>query len=217
MSSRRKSRGRQKIEMKKMSNESNLQVTFSRCRSGLFKKANKLCTLCDAEVALVVFTPSEKVFSFGHPNIDTLIDRYLSLIPPQNNDIIQFIEARHKANVCEINDQLTQINNTLDVEKKLGDKLKHLQKEYEAYFLWTCSIDRMNLAQLEIFKKTLEKLRNLIAQHADRLVIQDTSTQTLPFYVGNVSPSNIPFQHQLIPQQGQMFPPQFFQNHVFHP
>ena len=103
MSCGRKSQGRQKIEMKKMSNESNLQVTFSRRRSGLFKKASELCTLCDAQIALVVFSPSEKVFSFGHPNIDTVIDRYLYRVPPKNNDLMEFIEARRKANVCEIN------------------------------------------------------------------------------------------------------------------
>ena len=78
MSCGRKSQGRQKIEIKKMRNESNLQVTFSRRRSGLFKKAIELSTLCDAQISLVVFSPSEKVISFGHHNIDTVIDRYLS-------------------------------------------------------------------------------------------------------------------------------------------
>ncbi|KAL5075061.1 hypothetical protein RYX36_014045 [Vicia faba] len=196
MSSGRKSQGSQKIEMKKMSNESNLQVTFSRQRSRLFKKASELSTLCDAQIALVVFSPSEKVFSFGHPNIDTVIDRYLSRVPPQNNDIMEFIEARCKANMCEINTQLTQINNTLDIEKKLGDELIHLRKELEAQFWRTCSIDKMNWAQLEMFNKALEEVRNLVAYHAIHLIIRDTDTQTLPFCVESVSPSNIPFQHQ---------------------
>ncbi|KAL9317338.1 hypothetical protein ACSQ67_013855 [Phaseolus vulgaris] len=56
----KKSRGRQKIEMKKMSKESNLQVTFSKRRTGLFKKASELCTLCAADVALVVFSPERR-------------------------------------------------------------------------------------------------------------------------------------------------------------
>ncbi|KAL5075079.1 hypothetical protein RYX36_014063 [Vicia faba] len=206
MSRGRKCQCRQKIEMKKMSNESNLQVTFSRRCSGLFKKVSELCTLYDAQISFVVFSPSENV-SFGHPNIDTIIDRYLYRFPPQNNDIMEFIEARRKASVCEINTQLTQINNTLDIEKKLGDELSHLHKEFEAQFWWTCSIDKMNWAKLEMFKKALEELRNLTTQYFINLVIQDTHTQTLPFCVDSVSPSNIPFQHQLIPQQGQMFPP----------
>ncbi|KAL5075098.1 hypothetical protein RYX36_014082 [Vicia faba] len=58
---KRKIQGRQKIEIKKMRNESNLQVTFSRRHSGLFKKAIELSTLCDAQISLVVFSPSEKI------------------------------------------------------------------------------------------------------------------------------------------------------------
>ncbi|KAL5075072.1 hypothetical protein RYX36_014056 [Vicia faba] len=57
---KRKSQGRQKIEIKKMRNESNLQVTFLRRRSRLFKKLIELSTLCDAQISLVVFSPSEK-------------------------------------------------------------------------------------------------------------------------------------------------------------
>ncbi|CAI8598964.1 unnamed protein product [Vicia faba] len=203
--------------MKKMSNESNLQVTLSRRRSRLLLKASELCTLCDAQISLVVFSPSEKVFSFGNPNIDTVIDRYLSRVPSQKSDIMEFIEARRKANVCEINTQLTQINKTLDIVKKLGDELSHLRKDFETRFGWTFSIDKMNWAQLEMFKKALEDPRNLVAQHAINLVIQYTHTQTLPFCVDSISPSNIPFQHQLIPQQGQMFPPQYYQKHLLHP
>ncbi|XP_058772987.1 agamous-like MADS-box protein AGL62 [Vicia villosa] len=216
MSSVRKGRGRQKINMKKMSNKSNMQVTFSRRRSGLFKKASELCTLCDTEIVLVVFSPSEKVFSFGHPNIDIVIDRYLSQVPPQNNDIIQFINARRRASACELNAQLAKINNTLDVEKKLGDELSLVCKEAKTQFWGTCSIDRMNWAQLEIFKMALEELGNLVAIHVDRLVIHDTPTQIHPFLVDNVSSSNIGFQHQLNPQQGQMFSSQSFQNQMWH-
>ena len=95
MSSEKKTRGRQKIEMKKISNESRLQVTFSKRHSGLLMKASELCTLCGAYVALIIISPSEKVFSFGHPNVEIVIDRYLSQVPPQNDDIAgqQFIAS----------------------------------------------------------------------------------------------------------------------------
>jgi len=217
MSSGRKSRGRQKIEMKKMSNESNLQVTFSKRRSGLFKKASELCTLCGADVALVVFSPGEKVFSFGHPNVDTVIDRYLSRVPPQNNGTMQFIEAHRSANVRELNTQLTQINQLLDIEKKRVEELSHLRKETENQFWWAGPVDGMNKTQLELFKKALEELKKLVAHHADRLVIQGAPTQTLPFFVGHSSSSNMPLHHQPNPPEVQMFPAQFFQNPMLQP
>ncbi|XP_050890766.1 agamous-like MADS-box protein AGL62 [Lathyrus oleraceus] len=183
MSTERKNLGRQKIEMKKMSKESNLQVTFSKRRSGLFKKASELCTLCGVDVALVVFSPGEKVFSFGHPHVDTVIERYLSHIPPQNNGTMQFIEAHRSANVRELNNQFTQINNTLDIEKKRGEELSHLRKVIEAKFWWAHPINGMDMAQLKLFKKALEDLRKLVAQDANRLVIQGPPTQTIPFFV----------------------------------
>ncbi|CAI8604783.1 unnamed protein product [Vicia faba] len=151
-----------------MSNESHLQVTFSKRRSGLFKKANEFCTLYGADVALVVFSPSEKVFSFGHPHIDTIIDRYLSRVLPQNNGTMQLIEAHRSANVRELNSKLTEINNTLDIEKKYGDELVHLFKETEARFWWACPIHSMNRGQLDLFKRALEELKKLVAQYSDR-------------------------------------------------
>lgn len=178
MSSEKKSRGRQKIEMKKMSNKSNLQVTFSKRRSGLFKKASDLCTLCGVDVALFVFSPSEKVFSFGHPNTDEVINRYLSRVTPQKSNTVQFIETHRNANVRELNAQLTQINNILDAEKKLGDELSLLRKEMESQFWWACPIDEMNRTKMELFKNSLKELRIFVAQ-------QVNYAQTLQFFVGN--------------------------------
>lgn len=107
--SSRKSKGRQKVEMVKMPNESNLQVTFSKRRTGLFKKASELCTLCGADVAIIVFSPGKKVFSFGHPCVETVVDRFLTRNPPQISGTMQLIEAHRNATVRELNMQLTQV------------------------------------------------------------------------------------------------------------
>jgi hypothetical protein len=216
MSSGRKGKGRQKIEMKKMSNESNLQVTFSKRRSGLFKKASELSTLCGVDVALLVFSPSKKVFSFGNPDIDTVINRYLSRVPLQNNSTMQFIESHRNANLNDLNAQLTQINDTMENERKHADELSLLRKATEAQFWWACPYDGMNMAELELLKKALEELKKLVAQHANGLAIQG-ATQMLPFFVGNASSSNIPPYHQPNPQHAQVFPPQYFQNPMFEP
>jgi hypothetical protein len=40
-------------------------VTFSKRRRGLFKKAEELSILCDAEVGLVVFSATGKLFHFA--------------------------------------------------------------------------------------------------------------------------------------------------------
>lgn len=102
-----------------MSKESNLQVTFSKRRSGLFKKASELSTLCGAEIAIIVFSPGNRVFSFGHPGVETIIDRYFTRNPPQNSGTMQLIEAHRNATVRELNMQLTQ------VRKYIYDRVKY--------------------------------------------------------------------------------------------
>lgn len=57
--------GRGKIEIKRIENANSRQVTFSKRRSGLLKKARELSVLCDAEVAVIVFSKSGKLFEYS--------------------------------------------------------------------------------------------------------------------------------------------------------
>jgi hypothetical protein len=72
--------GRGRVELKRIENKINRQVTFSKCRNGLLKKAYELSVLCDAEVALIVFSSCGKLFEFGSagygpPPPMTLVER----------------------------------------------------------------------------------------------------------------------------------------------
>lgn len=61
-SSHTRKMGRGKIEIKKIENLSSRQVTFSKRRGGLFKKAGELAVLCDAEVAVIIFSQTGKLY-----------------------------------------------------------------------------------------------------------------------------------------------------------
>jgi hypothetical protein len=56
---------RGKTEMKRIENATSRQVTFSKRRNGLLKKAFELSVLCDAEVGLIVFSPRGKLHEFA--------------------------------------------------------------------------------------------------------------------------------------------------------
>ncbi|CAI0405882.1 unnamed protein product [Linum tenue] len=56
---------REKIKIRKIDNVTARQVTFSKRRRGLFKKAEELAVLCDAEVALLVFSATGKLFEYS--------------------------------------------------------------------------------------------------------------------------------------------------------
>lgn len=53
-----------KVDMKKIENITKCQVTFSKRRSSLFKKAHEISVLCDVDVALVAFSPSGRLGKF---------------------------------------------------------------------------------------------------------------------------------------------------------
>jgi len=72
---RGKDMGRGKIEIKKIENLNSRQVTFSKRRNGLLKKARELSVLCDAEVAVIIFSSTGKLYEFSNT-------RYLLASPP---------------------------------------------------------------------------------------------------------------------------------------
>ncbi|XP_077249254.1 agamous-like MADS-box protein AGL14 [Tasmannia lanceolata] len=57
---------RGKTQMKKIENATSRQVTFSKRRNGLLKKAFELSVLCDAEVGLIVFSARGKLYEFAN-------------------------------------------------------------------------------------------------------------------------------------------------------
>ncbi|XP_006358849.1 agamous-like MADS-box protein AGL19 [Solanum tuberosum] len=67
---------RGKTELKRIENATSRQVTFSKRRSGLLKKAFELSVLCDAEVALIVFSPKGKLYEFSSSSTTKTIERY---------------------------------------------------------------------------------------------------------------------------------------------
>ncbi|XP_019419385.1 PREDICTED: floral homeotic protein AGAMOUS-like [Lupinus angustifolius] len=68
--------GRGKIEIKRIENTTNRQVTFCKRRNGLLKKAYELSVLCDAEVALIVFSTRGRLYEYANNNVKATIERY---------------------------------------------------------------------------------------------------------------------------------------------
>ncbi|RWV89487.1 hypothetical protein GW17_00048357 [Ensete ventricosum] len=57
--------GRGKIVIRRIDNTTSRQVTFSKRRNGLLKKAKELAILCDAEVGLVIFSSTGRLYEFS--------------------------------------------------------------------------------------------------------------------------------------------------------
>ncbi|KAI9075211.1 hypothetical protein K1719_042820 [Acacia pycnantha] len=70
--------GRGKIEIKRIENTTTRQVTFSKRRAGLVKKTHELSVLCDAQIGLIVFSSTGKMFQYcTEPfRMEQIIERY---------------------------------------------------------------------------------------------------------------------------------------------
>ncbi|KAK1279000.1 MADS-box transcription factor 15 [Acorus gramineus] len=72
--------GRVKLQIKRIENNTNRQVTFSKRRNGLIKKAYELSILCDIDIALIMFSPSGRLSHFsGKRRIEDVLMRYVDL------------------------------------------------------------------------------------------------------------------------------------------
>ncbi|KAI3850452.1 hypothetical protein MKW98_000262 [Papaver atlanticum] len=68
--------GRGKIVIRRIDNSTSRQVTFSKRRNGLLKKAKELSILCEAEVGLTIFSSTGKLYEFSSTNMKSIIERY---------------------------------------------------------------------------------------------------------------------------------------------
>ncbi|KHN19029.1 MADS-box transcription factor 23 [Glycine soja] len=71
--------GRGKIAIRRIDNSTSRQVTFSKRRNGLLKKARELSILCDAEVGLMVFSSTGKLYDYASTSMKAVIERYNKL------------------------------------------------------------------------------------------------------------------------------------------
>ncbi|KAI6689233.1 hypothetical protein NL676_026061 [Syzygium grande] len=70
---------REKIKIKKIDNLTARQVTFSKRRRGLIKKAEELSVLCDADVSLIIFSSTGKLYDFSSSSMEDTLTRYYAL------------------------------------------------------------------------------------------------------------------------------------------
>ncbi|KAK8517406.1 hypothetical protein V6N12_016258 [Hibiscus sabdariffa] len=67
---------REKIQIRKIDNSTARQVTFAKRRRGLFKKAEELAILCDADVALIIFSSTGKLFEYASSSPKEILERH---------------------------------------------------------------------------------------------------------------------------------------------
>lgn len=106
---------REKIKIRKIDNITARQVTFSKRRRGIFKKAEELSVLCDADIALIIFSATGKLFDFSNCRMKDILSRYTR----------QTKEEKQEEPFLEL--QLEN-SNLAKLSKEVADKSQELRK-----------------------------------------------------------------------------------------
>ncbi|KAL3735056.1 hypothetical protein ACJRO7_024241 [Eucalyptus globulus] len=129
---------REKIKIKKIEKLTARQVTFSKRRRGLIKKAQELSVLCDADVSLIIFSATGKLHDFLQLQ-DTLARYYghhsNKVEKPVRPCVALEIENTNWKMLCnEVYDQAHELRQMKgeDLEGLNVEELEQLEKKLEA-------------------------------------------------------------------------------------
>ncbi|XP_065207690.1 myocyte-specific enhancer factor 2 isoform X4 [Planococcus citri] len=102
--------GRKKIQISRITDERNRQVTFNKRKFGVMKKAYELSVLCDCEIALIIFSSSNKLYQYASTDMDKVLLKYTEYNEPHesltNKNIIEYVYSQalnkkeHKNGAC---------------------------------------------------------------------------------------------------------------------
>ncbi|KAF9626082.1 hypothetical protein IFM89_030750 [Coptis chinensis] len=180
----KKTAGRKKIDIEKIENHERLQVAFSKRRLGVFTKANEIGTRCGAQTAVVVYSPAGKAYSYGHPNVETVLDRYLNNAPAPDDDAPTALEAYRNATIQELNQQYNDLRDQLEAEVIRGKMLK-ANKEVAAFQAWlNRPLESFSLRDLAIMQKAMQHLKSNVNEKLKELAGSSSS-----FVVSNLGES----------------------------
>ncbi|KAF2311087.1 hypothetical protein GH714_019427 [Hevea brasiliensis] len=150
--------------MRRIENATSRQVTFSKRRNGLLKKAFELSVLCDAEVALIIFSPRGKLCEFANSRMQATIERYRKHV--KDTQISRKIsdenmqQLKTEATNMVKNIELLEIakrSKFLETTGRMGsctiEELQQIEQQLER------SVSNVRARKNQVFKEQIERLK----------------------------------------------------------
>ncbi|KAL7115650.1 hypothetical protein ACP275_04G195300 [Erythranthe tilingii] len=170
---RKRTKGRQKIAIARIKKDSDCFATFSKRRLGLFRKASDVSAQCNADVAVVVYSPTGKPFSFFHPTMESVVSR-IENPNPKTSDSSRLFEAYTRTRVMQLNQMIEKLGGELQAEmereKKLEDETK---KESGTTSFWggeeEVAVEKVDEEQVKNVTDLLENLKARLRVREDEL------------------------------------------------
>ncbi|KAK1376267.1 Suppressor of overexpression of constans 1 [Heracleum sosnowskyi] len=187
---------RGKTQMRRIENATSRQVTFSKRRNGLLKKAFELSVLCDAEVALIIFSPRGKLHEFASSSMHETIQRYRKHtkdVKTNNPPVVQDAQhLKHETASLAKKIELLEVSKRKLLGEGLGScSISELQQIEQQLAKSVCTV---RARKMQTFKEQIEQLKekgkNLEAENAILLAkYEDQPRQESPEDRGNLTPT----------------------------
>lgn len=162
------SKGKQRIELKKIENENARYASFTKRRTGLFTKACDLATLCGPDIAVLVLSPVGKCYSFGSPSVDEVVYRYMSGSPPSSAGT----RSGPTNEVQKLNQELMELSKKLEAsaaqQAVLQERLRVAAQAGECK--WLENVERLGLEELRRLKESLGQLKSQADKRMNELL-----------------------------------------------
>uniref|UniRef100_A0AAU7LJF9 MADS61 n=1 Tax=Hippophae rhamnoides TaxID=193516 RepID=A0AAU7LJF9_9ROSA len=153
--------GRGRVVLKRIENKINRQVTFSKRRGGLLKKAHEISVLCDAEVALIVFSHKGKLFEYA---TDTCMERILERYERYCYAEKQFVGTTES--------QMVQGNWTLEYSR-LRARAELLQRNLRQYL--GDDLDSLSLKEIQNLEQQLDTSLKQVRSRKNQVMYESIS------------------------------------------
>ncbi|KAM7256051.1 hypothetical protein ACFE04_011792 [Oxalis oulophora] len=154
--------GRRKIEMKLVEILDTRQVTFSKRRPGVFNKASEFAILSGVMVVVIIFSIGGKPFTFGSPDVNTVIDCFMSDKKEEDEKDQDPISDN---NLKKLEEYHIDLRNKIDEETKREKRLNKNLAKFQ-------SLDDFNFNELVERKQALGKLKKRV-NHEKMMGIQN--------------------------------------------
>ncbi|KAJ8500944.1 hypothetical protein OPV22_011496 [Ensete ventricosum] len=182
--------GRVKLQIKRIENNTNRQVTFSKRRNGLIKKAYELSVLCDIDIALIMFSPSGRLSHFsGRRRIEDVLARYVNLPENDRGGVVrnrEFVINTLKKLKCE-NDTAALVNpgvvnsNAEELQQEICRYQQQLQlMELRLSFTSIADLESCEKFVMEALQRVTARKEYLLSNH---LSSYDPSTTSMQMYL----------------------------------
>ncbi|PNT75875.1 hypothetical protein BRADI_1g39927v3, partial [Brachypodium distachyon] len=151
----KKTAGKRSIRIQRIENKESRLVTFSKRKSGLWKKGSEIAVLCHVRVALLAFSEAGKVFAFGSPSVDAVLGDATGVAPADDGAEWEAVEALYRETEGKIKEVAAE-SSQMDA---VGEKVRQAQAGAGKRFWFEVDVEALRAEELPVFAMALQRLR----------------------------------------------------------